>query len=208
MIKVVNFPFCNYSSVTRVLKKNRYLFTDLQSSDKLIADDVIILPGVGSFYEGMNFLSQNSLDKIIISHAKSGGKIVGICLGMQLLFNESEENPGIEGLKLIDGKVLKIRSCEGFPVPHIGWNSIIKTNTTPEFLNNFFERTKVSASDYYFVHSYYGLASNEEDSMAKLSHPMGDIDIAFYHKNIYAFQFHPEKSGPTGYRLLKQVIDQ
>ena len=208
MIRIVNFPFCNYASVSRVLKTNNYSFADLEKDNELTARDILILPGVGSFSEGMNYLQEQSLITKIVAHANSGGKIIGICLGLQLLFNKSEESPGIDGLKLIDGRVIKIPTCNDFNVPHIGWNSLTKTNSTPGFLKEFFDQTGNSKSDYYFVHSYYALPSKKHDSIAKLSHPMGDIDVAFHRKNIYAVQFHPEKSGPTGYRLLKQIIDQ
>ena len=93
----------------------------------MTARDILILPGVGSFSEGMNYLQEQSLITKILAHAKSGGKIIGICLGLQLLFNKSEESPGIDGLKLIDGRVIKIPPCNDFSVPHIGWNQQRRT---------------------------------------------------------------------------------
>ena len=125
-----------------------------------------------------------------------------------MLFHSSEESPGVEGLKLLDGTVQRIPSHYDFNVPHIGWNSLHRTNYTPDFMKTFFDSSGTSVSDFYFVHSYFALPSSHELSIATISHPNGPLDVAFSRKNIYAFQFHPEKSGPAGYRLLSHVLDQ
>ena len=208
MIRVVNFPFCNYSSVARMLKTSGYTFTDLDANSDLTSNDILILPGVGSFSEGMSYLEDNLFTDLIRNHAESGGKIIAICLGLQLLFSSSDESPGVVGLDLIEGKVVKIPTHSSFNIPHIGWDSINSTDTTPGFLNSFFDRSGLSHNDYYFVHSFYALPLQKKDSIATVSHPKQNLDVAFRKNNIYAFQFHPEKSGPSGYRLLQQVINQ
>ena len=97
MIKIINFPFCNYSSVARMLQKFDYSFSSFQLDSQLLPEDVLILPGVGCFSEGMAYLKQESFVDQIKSHANSGGKIIAICLGLQLLFHSSSESPGVEG---------------------------------------------------------------------------------------------------------------
>lgn len=208
MIKVVNFPFCNYSAVARLLKKTGCSFSDLQENELLQSDDTLILPGVGSFLQGMTYLQEKSFTELIQSHAWSGGKIVAICLGLQLLFNGSEESPGIDGLKILDGQVMKLKSLCDFSVPHIGWNSLLRTDYTPQFMNPFFDESGISMSDYYFVHSYYAVPKVKQDCIATIFHPEKELDIAFNRDQVYAFQFHPEKSGPSGYKLLSQVMKQ
>ena len=166
MIRVVNFPFCNYSSVARMLKTSGYTFTDLDANSNLTSNDILILPGVGSFSEGMSYLEDNLFTDLIRNHAESGGKIIAICLGLQLLFSSSDESPGFVGLDLIEGKVVKIPTHSSFNIPHIGWDSINSTDTTPGFLNSFFDRSGLSHSDYYFVHSFYALPLRKKDSIA------------------------------------------
>ena len=110
MIHIVNFPFCNYSAVARLLNRSGFAYQDLDAPTNINADDAIILPGVGSFEQGMGFLNKNGLTSLIQSHAKLGGKIIGICLGLQLLFKTSEESPGCQGLNIYDGEVVKIQA--------------------------------------------------------------------------------------------------
>jgi len=206
MIKVINFPFCNYSAVARMLNSFDFSFSDLVSGDSLSRSDTIILPGVGSFLQGMSYLYDYSLNDIVLTHAQSGGKIIAICLGLQLLFSSSDESPGVQGLNYLDGKVVKIPHSKDFNVPHVGWNSIHSTTNTPNFLSSFFDENGLSASDFYFVHSFYALPSSNLSSIATVMHPSGPLDIAFRKDNVFAFQFHPEKSGPNGYEFLKQII--
>jgi len=207
MIKIVNFPFCNFSSVARMLKSSGNSFTTLQSNESLSIEDVLILPGVGSFQQGMLYLQEESLISLIQSHANSGGKIIAICLGLQLLFCSSSESPGVQGLKILNGIVDKIPATSGFSVPHIGWNSLCRTDSTPAYLGSLFDESGISLSDYYFVHSYYALPSEEKISAATITHPCGPLDILFIKDNVFAFQFHPEKSGPAGYSLLLKILD-
>ena len=155
----------------------------------------------------MNYLQESSLIAQIQAHANDGGKIIAICLGLQLLFRSSDESPGVEGLNIIGGSVSKISAHPDFHVPHIGWNSLSKTDFTPDSLSQFFDQSGVSYSDYYFVHSYYATPSDIQASIATISHPCGLLDVAFLMNNVYAFQFHPEKSGPNGYKLLGKILD-
>ena len=176
-----------------MLKKFNYSFSNFQSDCHLLPEDVLILPGVGCFSEGMAYLKQESLVEEIKNHANSGGKIIAICLGLQLLFHSSSESPGVAGLNILEGTVEKIPSDQNFSVPHIGWNSLVRTDSTPDALGCLFCDSGVSISDYYFVHSFYALPASKQDSIAAILHPSGLIDVAFKKSNVYAFQFHPKK---------------
>ena len=114
-----------------MLQKFDYSFSSFQLDSQLLPEDVLILPGVGCFSEGMAYLKQESFVDQIKSHANSGGKIIAICLGLQLLFHSSSESPGVEGLNIFEGTVEKIPSDRNFSVPHIGWNSLVRTDSTP-----------------------------------------------------------------------------
>ena len=131
---------------------------------------------------------------------KSGKPFLGICLGLQLLFDSSEETPGVKGLGLLPGKILRIPAAEGLKIPHMGWNSIdIKEDS------RLFEG--IDRQSYmYFVHSYYLKARNPEDVAATTWYST-DIHAAVEHDNIFACQFHPEKSSELGLRILKNFAD-
>lgn len=208
MIKLINFPFCNISSVLRCLEKSGTDFAVLSSSSQISGSDVVILPGVGTFAEGMSYLLQNNYVEALKSHALSGGKIIGICLGMQLLLAKSDESPSVEGLSLIPGSCSLLPSCKGFLVPHIGWNSI-KHNPTCSDSLSFLSDNSASlfeSKDFYFVHSYVATASDKSHEMFYFRHPHRQMVAALCKGNIIGFQFHPEKSGPAGYDLLGRFL--
>ena len=154
----------------------------------------------------MSFLKKYGLDKKLLSHTLKGGKIIGICLGMQMLFNASEESHNIEGLGLINGICKKIPDSKKFRVPHIGWNSLEIQSENIFFSKNLKLRNYLSERDFYFVHSYYVLPQQEQRIIAKFSHPYGLLAAAVNKNNIIGFQFHPEKSGKAGYDLLDEII--
>ena len=206
MIWVVNFPFCNYSAISRFLRLNKFNFQDLDNKTNIEHKDVIILPGVGSFEQGMSYLDTNHLSAIIQQHAEAGGRIIGICLGLQLLFNQSEESPGHYGLGIFDGDVVKLNSTPTFNVPHIGWNAVQATEHTPTGLRRFFDHSGLSIADFYFVHSYYCIPKDQSISIGYVADIKPHINVAFNENNVFAFQFHPEKSGSSGYQLLLSLL--
>ncbi len=155
--------------------------------------DAIILPGVGAFPDAAEKLREMGLDKVLL--AQTGRKpILGICLGMQLLFDRGEEGKRCEGLGLVSGSVERIQT--GFKLPHIGWNSLSFQNDSPLFLG-LDDGTYV-----YFVHSYCGHAQREEDVTARTQYGPS-ILAAVSHNGVYGCQFHPEKSGDAGLQILK-----
>jgi glutamine amidotransferase len=206
MIKVVNFPFCNYFSLERYFRIRTLPCQILEDSDQLIPTDTVVLPGVGTFRQGMEVLVSMNLAKLIRDHAERGGKLVGICLGMQMMLQSSTESPGIEGLGLIPGGCEQIPESPSFSVPHIGWNEIKITDSQHNILAPLRGSSGWSKSDFYFVHSYHAKPLEPDAIIASFEHPSGMLSAAIASKNCIGFQFHPEKSGSAGYALLDRVF--
>ena len=168
-------------------------FHEIKKADK------VILPGVGSFGDAMSQLKKFELDKVIHEVAAEQKPFLGICLGLQLLFEGSEESEGVEGLHLLDGEILRIPEQEGLKIPNIGWNSLDLQNNGRLFQN-------LEGSPFvYFVHSYY-LKAGSEDIVAATTEYATHIHAAVEKGNLYACQFHPEKSSQTGLKILENFI--
>ena len=153
----------------------------------------------------MEYLEETGIGTKLKRHARTGGKIIGICLGMQLLLEKSDESPNVGGLSLISGDCKKIRSSKEFLVPHIGWNRIrMKELGSSDYGG--IGQCGDSYSDYYFVHSYHADTLSKEETVATFRHPDGDLAAIIAKENIVGMQFHPEKSGPAGYKLLNHFL--
>ena len=160
----------------------------------------MILPGVGSFGDAMERIRQYDLEKVIHQVVDRGIPFLGICLGLQLLFERSDESPGALGLGLLKGEILRIPSKPGMKIPHMGWNSIgIKPDS--RLFAGIEDQAYV-----YFVHSYY-LHAADESQVAADTEYITHIHAAVESGNIYACQFHPEKSGRVGLAILKNFVD-
>lgn len=159
--------------------------------------DRIILPGVGAFADAAEKLHASGLDKIVKDEAAKGKKLLGICLGMQMLFDESYENGRYEGLGLISGSVKPISDVigEGLKIPHIGWNKLILQGESPLYSH------VENGEHVYFVHSYHAV-TDEKYIIAKTEYG-ALLTASVANKNVYGCQFHPEKSGETGLNILK-----
>lgn len=160
--------------------------------------DKIVLPGVGAFGDAINKLKQTGLDKVIIDEVNNGKELLGICLGMQLLFEKSYEYGEHEGLGLIKGKIKPIADVipENLKIPHIGWNSLKFSKSKSKIFEY------LSDGDFvYFVHSYYG--ADCEESVIATTNYGADLTAAVGRDNVYGCQFHPEKSGEVGLKILK-----
>ena len=173
------------------------------SPEVLHAADNIILPGVGAFGDAAEKLRSGGLDKVLIEEADSGKPFLGICLGMQLLFDESLEFGVHKGLGLISGRVVPLESMPGWTrrlkIPHIGWNPLKITRKSPLL-------KYVDDGDcVYFVHSYY--ASECEKDIIATAEYSGEVTAAVQRGNVFGTQFHPEKSGPVGLRILKAFCE-
>ena len=165
----------------------------------IMSADRIILPGVGAFGDAMKCLNKSGLTDVVKQAAESGKPFLGICLGLQLLFEESEETEDIKGLGIFKGKVIRIPSGEGLKIPHIGWNSL-EIPKTSKILKDIGDEPFV-----YFVHSYYILPDNSDDISAYTNYGI-KLGVAVERGNVFATQFHPEKSGEIGMTILKNFI--
>jgi glutamine amidotransferase len=197
MISIVDYDAGNIKSVEKAL---RYIGVDTKVTrdpDEILHADHVIVPGVGAFEDAMGKMKKYELISVLREVAAKGTPILGICLGLQLFFERSDESvKGVEGLKLLPGEIVKFPETEGYKIPHMGWNSI-KINPTSRLLKNIPEESYV-----YFVHSYYLKAKNPDDVAATTDYIV-NVHAAAEHDNIFATQFHPEKSGEVGLKILK-----
>ena len=199
MIAMIDYDAGNIKSVEKALL---YLEQDVvitRDADVLLAADGVILPGVGSFGDAMDKLHRYGLVDVIHQIVDKGTPLLGICLGLQLLFESSEETPGVEGLHILDGKIVRIPAENGLKVPHIGWNNLKYPNK-----GRLFEGIPED-SYVYFVHSYYLQATDE--SIVKATTEYGvNIHASVEKDNVFACQFHPEKSSDVGMQILRNFI--
>jgi len=195
MIAIVDYGAGNLLSVKNALD---FIGAESLVTDKpaeIEAADGVILPGVGSFGDAMDCMRKSGLVEAVQIAATGGKPFLGICLGLQLLFESSDESPGVQGLGVLKGKIFKIPDT-GIKVPHMGWNSLEIRNNTGVF-------TDIPQNTYvYFVHSYYLAAENEAEVAAKTFYGVS-IDAAVAADNLFGMQFHPEKSGELGLRMLR-----
>ncbi len=199
MTAIIDYDAGNLRSVEKalILLGDTPLVTS--DPDRILAADKVILPGVGSFGAAMAQLEKSGLDVVIKEVAARNTPLLGICLGLQLFFEASEESPGVSGLGILKGQILRIPDEPGLKIPHIGWNSLHLQHDGRLFRN-------IKEQDYvYFVHSYYLKA--EEEEIVKATTSYGTCIHASVEKgNIFACQFHPEKSGEVGLKILKNFI--
>lgn len=200
MIALLDYDAGNIKSVEKALISLGQEVVLTSDREVILSADKVVLPGVGSFGDAMGHLKERGLDSVIKEVCKNGTPFLGICLGLQLLFEESEETPGVEGLGILKGKILRIPDEGGLKVPHIGWNSL-------EYPNKGRLYKGVDEGSYvYFVHSYYLKAADPSIVVAKTSYGV-DIDASVECGNIFACQFHPEKSSSVGLSILKNFAE-
>ena len=200
MIAIVDYDAGNIKSVEKALQFLGQEPVVTRDKETLLQAEKVIVHGVGAFGDAMGKMHQYGLVEVLREIAAKGTPLLGICLGLQLFFESSEETPGVEGLGLLPGKIVRIPDKEGFKIPHMGWNSI-QINPASRLLKGIEEGAYV-----YFVHSYYLQAENEADVAATTDYVV-NIHAAAEHENIFATQFHPEKSGEIGLQILKNFIE-
>ena len=200
MIAIIDYDAGNLRSVEKALLALGETPVITREPEAILGADKVILPGVGSFGDAMENLRQYGLVDVIRRVAGKGTPFLGICLGLQLLFESSEEAPGCAGLSLLPGRIVRIPAGGGRKVPHIGWNSL-SVNPEAGLLHGLPPNPYV-----YFVHSYYLKAGRPEIVAARTEYGV-PIDAAVQWENIAATQFHPEKSGAAGLKILTNFLN-
>lgn len=199
MIAIIDYDAGNLKSVEKALQSLGENPVITRDKEVLLAADKVILPGVGSFGDAMGRLHQYGLVDVIHQVVAKGTPFLGICLGLQLLFERSDESMGVEGLGVLKGEVLRIPDCEGLKIPHMGWNSLEIRPASRLFAGI------ENGSYVYFVHSYY-LKAADEFAVAATTEYSTHIHAAVESGNVFACQFHPEKSSDVGLQILKNFI--
>ncbi len=195
MIAILDYDAGNLKSVEKALSFLGEKSVITRDRREVAAADKVILPGVGSFGAAMEQLKKYEIDKMLEESRAEKKPILGICLGLQLLFDGSSESKGVEGLHLLSGDILRIPDKEGLKIPHIGWNSLELRNHGRLFQG-------IKGSPYvYFVHSYY-LKARDEEIVKAVTQYSANIHASVEKENIFACQFHPEKSSGVGLRIL------
>ena len=199
MIGIIDYDAGNIKSVEKALQYLGQETVVSRDPQVLLKADKVILPGVGSFGDAMENLNKYGLVPLIHEIVEKGTPFLGICLGLQLLFESSDETQGVEGLGILKGKILRIPPSPGLKIPHMGWNSLEIKPGTRLFAGI------PNGSYVYFVHSYYLKAENPEIVAATTEYST-HIHAAVEQGNVFACQFHPEKSSEVGLQILKNFI--
>ena len=199
MIAIIDYDAGNIKSVEKAVLSLGEKAVITRNARTILSADGVILPGVGAFGDAMEKLHSYGLVDVIHECVKKEIPFLGICLGLQLMFESSEESPEVEGLHLLDGKILRIPAGSGLKIPHIGWNNLHFPNKSRLF------RGIPEDSYVYFVHSYYLKAEDEAIVAASTEYGV-PIHASVERKNVFACQFHPEKSGDVGLRILENFI--
>lgn len=200
MIAIIDYDAGNLRSVEKALLALGETPVITREPEEILGADKVILPGVGSFGDAMEKLRQYGLVDVIRRVAGKGTPFLGICLGLQLLFESSSESPGVEGLGILPGRILKIPDSFGLKVPHMGWNSLEIRPGAPLF-------SGIQNGAYvYFVHSFY-LEAKDASIVAATAQYGVNIHASVERGNVFACQFHPEKSGDVGLAILKNFIN-
>lgn len=200
MVAIIDYGAGNLQSVKKALDFLGYESEITMDREKILSASHVILPGVGSFGDAMASIRERGLEDTIKQAASGEKHFLGICLGLQLMFEKSDETPGVEGLGIFKGDIVKIPSENGLKVPHMGWNSINLKQT-----DGIFSGIR-DGSYFYFVHSYY-LKNAEPEVVAATAQYGVEIECAIQKGRVCATQFHPEKSSETGLRLLKNFME-
>lgn len=204
-VSILDLGVNNLNSVKRAFSEH-LLETDVirfsANAEEVSKDcNLIILPGLGSFESGMNALCERDFVDFIRESNYKKIKILGICLGMQLLFRSSEESPTQVGLGLLEGHVSKLPKQTTERIPNVGWNSVCYRGDAGKF------KSLQGSSDFYFVHSYASLESDKNFALSTTSFGTDVFVSSIKSENILAFQFHPEKSGKIGRKLIAEIIE-
>lgn len=203
-IAIIDYRMSNLFSISNALNSLNYKPEIISRPELLKQFDAAVLPGVGSFPKAIENLKKYNLDEPIIEFVKTGKPLMGICLGMQLLFENSEEFRGSTGLSIIEGSTIKFANHDSInTIPHVGWNSV-RIN---QDANNSDAMRGIKDGDFfYFVHSLYVKPNNRSFVKTFTTHDQFEFCSSISYENVFASQFHPEKSGEKGLRILKNFF--
>jgi imidazole glycerol-phosphate synthase subunit HisH len=206
MITIIDYEMGNLRSVEKAFESLGFEARVSANPNDIKTADKVVLPGVGAFRDCIKNLRDGGFVEPLLAHVKSGKPMLGICVGMQMLFDESEEFGTHKGLGLIPGKVVRfpsgmVENDERLKVPHMGWNNLLIKKASPLFSN-----TK-DESFVYFVHSYYCEAENQDDVAASCQYGEVEFCASIWRDNIMATQFHPEKSQDIGLNIFKNFAE-
>jgi len=200
MIAIIDYDAGNIKSVEKALVHLGERPVITRDRKEILNADKVILPGVGAFGDAMEKLREYGLDEVIREVVAKNTPFLGICLGLQVLFESSDESPGVEGLGILEGKICRIPDTEGLKIPHMGWNSL-KLHHNGRLFKGIEENSYV-----YFVHSYY-LKARDEKIVTATTEYGTRIHASVEKGNVFACQFHPEKSSDTGLHILKNFVE-
>ena len=200
MIAIIDYDAGNIKSVEKAMQLLGQDVTITRDRETILQADKVILPGVGAFGDAMGKIRQYGLEEVIGEVVDQKTPFLGICLGLQLLFERSDETPGVEGLGILKGEILRIPEKEGLKIPHMGWNSL-KFQNQGRLFANLPEEPYV-----YFVHSYY-LRAADEGIVTATTEYSTHIHASVEKDNVFACQFHPEKSSDVGIQILKNFVE-
>jgi glutamine amidotransferase len=200
LIAIIDYGMGNLHSVSKAVERLGYSAAVTSDEQEILSAEGAILPGVGAFGDAMDHLSRTGLQDVVLRYAASGKPLLGICLGMQLLFTGSEEHGNHLGLNLLPGHV--VRFDGDYKIPHMGWNRLTFNKSSDHAILNNLEEGYV-----YFVHSFHVKAEQSSDVLAKTDY-FQPVTAIVGRGNIYGMQFHPEKSGALGMQLLENFLSE
>lgn len=199
MIAIIDYNMGNLLSVSKAFESLGATVRVIDRPAEAADADALVLPGVGNFGDGMEHLRSRGFEKPVKDFAESGKPLLGICLGMQMMLESSEEAPEIAGLGLFKGKVVRFSGGSGEKIPHMGWNSVKIVNMHPCL------KDVADGSFFYFVHSYYASPLAPESTAGSCEY-INEFTAILARDNIFATQFHPEKSQDAGLKILENFI--
>ena len=201
-VAVIDYDAGNIKSVVKAVQYLGFNAFVTRKESEILSASHVILPGVGSFADALEHLVSYDLKDLIMKIREQGNPFLGICLGLQILFEDSEESPGVKGLSILKGHVKRLKEAEGLKVPNIGWNSCSLINSGKLF-------SGISGEPFfYFVHSYYLSMDDETKVRAVMDYGGIKVHASIEDDNFFACQFHPEKSGDTGLQVLSNFLSQ
>jgi glutamine amidotransferase len=197
LIAIIDYGMGNLHSVSKAVERLGHAYTVTSDKQEILRADKAILPGVGAFGDAMENLRESGIIDTALAYAASGKPMLGICLGMQLLFSQSEEHGMNEGLNLLQGQVVRFQG--DYKVPHMGWNRLSFLQQSPLLQG-------IEEGHVYFVHSYHAKPENTADLLATTDYYQ-PVTAIVGRDNVYGMQFHPEKSGEIGMKLLGNFLN-